>query len=851
MNGDELTPAEERVEKLIGQMTLEEKANLCIGCDMFSIRPVERLGLPKIHSGNGPQGARRGANLDHSSMHLPNDLTRSSIMPAAVAMGATWNPELIKQAGSAIGRDCLNLGIRVLLGPTVCIIRNPFGGRNFETFSEDPHLSAAMVVPYICGVQEQGVVATVKHFAANNQEFERINIHQHVEERALREIYLPGFEAAVKEAKVWSIMTAYHALNGQPCSENEFLLKRVLKGEWEFPGFVMTDWWATNHADPVTMVKSGLDLEMPNGIKWKDKENGEDALLVQLVKAGKIEDSELDDKVRRITRALISVGAYDSSEPPPYDQQAQRKACLATAREAITLLKNEGNLLPLSCEATKKIAVIGPLADMIGAGGGSSTVCSDTYTTPLTGIRELVGEKVEVTYAQGSLRHDVINQSLDPKWLRLPGSNEQGAKVSYFDCHDMSSVPVECRVEQQFGLGMSHTLKLPQFGANYGSVRYESILIAPSTGRFKLVAHCVGGELEFSFGDKGRLSITSLENSDDTIKGVGQVGDDLKGARKVTKEISITLEAGQELPIILEYRYHGGKLHASVSLQPDADADALLAEAAETAAAADAVVLCVGLFHRMESEGHDLKTLTLPEGQLALIEKVTSVNPKTIVTLFTGTALMIEDVVASAPAVLLPFYPGQEGGQAIAEILFGEVNPSGRLQFSIFKRWEDCPASANYRTTGENLLDVTYTEGIFVGYRHLEKHNISPLFPFGHGLSYTTFSYTNMTVAKADQNTFIVDVEVKNTGDCSGSEVVQLYIEDVEASAERPLKELKGFKKIELSAGEVRKVSFRLNPRDFSFWDPTSESWTVEPGLFKIHLGSSSADIRLTADLCL
>ena len=850
MNGDELMPVEERVENLISQMTLEEKADLCIGCDMFSIRSTERLGLQKIHTGNGPQGARRGANVDHSSMHLPNDLTRSTIMPAAVAMGATWNPELIKQAGAAIGRDCRHLGIRVLLGPTVCIIRNPFGGRNFETFSEDPHLSAAMVVPYIRGVQEQGVVATVKHFATNNQEFERINIHQHVEERSLREIYLPGFEAAVKEGEAWSVMTAYHALNGQPCSENEFLLKRVLKGEWEFPGFVMTDWWATNHADPVTMVKSGLDLEMPNGTKWKDKENGEDALLVQLVKAGKIEEAELDDKVRRITRALISVGAYESSEPPPYDQQAQREACLATAREAVTLLKNYGDLLPLSCETIKKVAVIGPLADMIGAGGGSSTVCTDTYTTPLAGIRELVGDKVEVKYAPGSHRHDVINRSLDPRWLRLPGSNEQGAKVSYFDSHDMSSEPVECRVEQQFGLGMSHTLKLPQFGDKHGAVRYEATLIAPSTGRFKLVAHCVGGELELRFGDQEHMSISSLKSCNEKADGVGQVGDDLKAARKVKQDVSLNLEAGQAIPLTLEYRYQGGQLHASVSLEPDVDDDALLAEAVETAATADAVVLCAGLFHRMESEGYDLKTLTLPEEQLALIKKVTSANPKTIIALFTGTALMIEDVVTSAPAVLLPFYPGQEGGQAIAEILFGEVNPSGRLPFSLFKRWEDCPASANYRTTGENLLDVTYTEGVFVGYRHLEKHNISPLFPFGHGLSYTTFTYTNMTVTEADEKTVIVNVEVKNEGDCFGREVVQLYVEDIEASVERPIKELKGFEKIELSPGEVEKVRFRLNSRDFSFWDPTSESWTVEPGLFKIHLGSSSADIRLTADLC-
>jgi len=838
-------PVEERVEDLLSKMTMDEKADYLTGINNFSIKGIERLGIPEVITSNGPQGARLGS-AEANSVHLPSDQSRSTAMPTAIAMGASWNPDTVRRAGANIARDCRNLGSRVLLGPTVCIVRNPYGGRNFETFSEDPFLSGEMVVPYIQGVQEEGVAATVKHYATNNQEFKRFRIRQTVSERALREIYLPGFKQAVERGGSWSVMTAYPMLNGQRCSENEFLLRQVLKDEWGFRGFVMTDWWATRHCTAKTMVDAGLDLEMPRGLQWKDKGKGKDAVLVQLVKNGDIQESDLDDKVRRIARALFSIGAYDTSEKPVYDKARQRLECLNAARESITLLKNDGKLLPLKPGKIKRLAVIGPFADMMPHGGGSSIVCTDTYITPLAGIKQLAGKDMQVRYAPGAhIHHDKVN-SINPSWLRLPDSDKQGARASYYTSPDMKGSPAVVRDENQFGVVADALAKPPQLNGKAGIIRYETRLVPPRSGRYRLTSYCASGKVELTFGDQATVEV------EHNVKKwrMQNAGDDIRPPKLSQKEIEVTLTAGQEIPLTLDYFYRGdGMANSAVKLTRVERDHILLAEAEKEAKEADAVVLCVGLFNGLETEGHDMQDLYLPKEQLALIEKVSAANPNTVVVLNTGTALMIDDWQKKVPALVLPYYPGQEGGQAVAEVLFGKTNPSGKLPFSFFKRWEDCPASANYQAKDKKKLDVTYTEDIFVGYRHLDQNGIAPLFAFGHGLSYTEFEYGDLAVSKKGPNSVEVSFTVTNSGTRDGAEVAQVYVGDLECSVPRPPQELKGFRKLFLKAGESERVTLQLDKDAFSFWHPETKKWTLEPGKFKILIGASSRNIRQTAEI--
>ncbi|HUK82390.1 MAG TPA: glycoside hydrolase family 3 C-terminal domain-containing protein [Verrucomicrobiae bacterium] len=680
-------PVEQRIEDLLARMTLEEKVEMLSGTG-FDSKPNARLGIPAIKMADGPQGVRinfwrpRRGSTRTNAVPVP-----STAFPCGSALAATWDTDLIQQVGRTIGQEARTLNKDMMLAPCVNIQREPQGGRNFESYSEDPYLASRMAVAYIKGVQSQDVIATVKHFAANNQEFERNTINVKVDERVLHEIYFPAFRAAVQEAGVWSVMSAYNKLNGAWCSENPHLLTDVLKNRWGFKGFVVSDWGAVHSTVPT--ANAGLDIEMPRG-KFLTTE-----LLSPAITSGEVKQSVIDDKIRRMLRAMFSIGLFDrpESQGGEVDTPEQRAVARTAATESIVLLKNAGDVLPLSPQKVRSIALIGPNATEARVGGGGSAMVRPVNpVSPLDGIRLRAGTIFKLTYALG---------------CELEGENTEG------------------------------------------------------------------------------------------------------------------------LPA-----------------QTQAD---LINEAASVAAAADVAVVFVGDSARVESEGFDRKSLELPSGQDELIEAVSKTNKNTIVVLNVGAPVLMGRWIDQVPAVMNAWFGGEEVGNAIATVLFGDANPSGKLPVTFLKDWKDSPAYGHY--PGENGA-VDYDEGLYVGYRFFDKHNIEPQFPFGHGLSYTTFEYSDLKVSPervAPGQPVQVRLNVRNTGTLEGGEAVQLYVHDVQCSVDRPVKELKAFRKVTLKPGETQPVSFTLDKSALAFYDATKRDWVAEPGTFEVLVGSSSRDIRLKA----
>jgi len=681
-------PVEQRVEDLLARMSLEEKVDLLSGTG-YDSKPNARLGIPALRMADGPQGVRLDdSDTDHPSKRAPKkSAIAATAFPCGVSLAATWNPQLVQQVGRAIAREARMLNKDMLLAPCVNIVRVPHGGRNFESFGEDPFLASQMAVTYIHGVQSQGVIATVKHFAANNQEFERRTINAKIDERVLHEIYFPAFRAAVQEAGVWSVMSAYNKVNGAWCSENPYLLTDVLKRQWGFQGFVVSDWGAVHST--VATAKAGLDIEMPTG-KFL---NGQ--LLLPPISDGQVSQAIIDDKVRRILRAMFSVGLFDQPESQalPFDISEHRSVARTAAAEGIVLLKNVGGLLPLLPKRVRSMAVLGPnAAEAYVGGGGSAMVTPVGAVSPLDGIRSRAGSSFDVVYAPGCAMAD----------------------------------------------------------------------------------------------EKENTGIASSR------------------------------------------------------------AD-LLNEAVAVAAKVDVVVVFVGDSAHHESEGYDRQSLELPAGQDELIEAVAKTNPNTIVVLGVGAPVLMGHWIDRVPAVLNAWLGGQEVGNAIAAVLFGDVNPSGKLPVTFLKDWKDSPAYGRY-PGAKGMVD--YEEGLYVGYRHFDKENIEPLFAFGHGLSYTTFEYSDLKVSPekvAPNQTVQICLNVRNTGSREGAEAVQVYVRDVKSSVERPVKELKAFRKITLKPGETRPVSFTLDKSAMAFYDVAKQDWIAEPGTFEVAVGASSRDIRLKA----
>jgi len=708
-------PVEQRVQDLLSRMTLQEKVAMLSGADWMQSVPNERLGIPSIKMADGPIGIRSwdGPSSETKKAEGEKKVATTSF-PAGVAMAATWDTELVRGEGQAIGQEMKALGRDMILGPTVNINRTPLWGRNFEGYGEDPYLTSRLAVAYIKGVQSEGVIATVKHFAANNQEFERHRIDALVGERALQEIYFPAFKAAVQEAGVWSVMSAYNKLNGVYCAEDSALLRDVLQKQWGFKGFVVSDWGSTYST--AATVNAGMDLEMPGGDAMKNwiKEpaqqkvgNGAGWLVPEKVlpeiSVGKISTSTIDENVGRILRIIFVSGQFDEPHTAigEIDTPAQRSLARKAAAESIVLLKNAGDLLPLDASKIQSLAVIGPNAAVARTGGGGSSLVVPKYSvTPLQGIQARAGQRVQIRYAPGALMEG-----------EDPGKN----------------------------------------------------------------------------------------NEKDT---------------------------------------------------PEARAQ-LRNEAVKAAANADAAIIVVGRSSKLESEDFDIKSLDLPAGQDDLIDAVAKVNRHTIVVINAGGPVIMSNWIAQVPAIVDMWYGGQEGGNAIADVLFGEVNPSGKLPVSFVKEWNDSPAYGHY--PGENLR-VEYAEGIYVGYRYFDKKKVEPLFPFGYGLSYTKFDYSALKISPEEASPgepVKVSLQVRNIGSRAGAEVVELYVHDGHSSVDRPVQELKAFDRVSLAPGESKDVQFTLDRSALAFYSTAKKDWLVEPGRFDVLVGSSSRDIRMKSSFVL
>lgn len=700
-------PIEQRVGDLLARMTLEEKATLLSGGAWAESAGIKRLDIPAIKMADGPLGIRAwtGSSAEINKPDSTEPKVFATAFPAGIALAATWNTALAEVQGRTIAQQAKALGRNMLLAPTVNISRHPLWGRNFECYGEDPYLAGRLGVSYIRGVQGEGVVASVKHFAANNQEFQRRRVDVTVDPRALHEIYLPAFKAAVQEAGVWSVMSAYNKVNSVQSSENKPLLHDILRQQWGFKGFILSDWGSTYST--VAPLAAGLDMELPGGPslqKFLSSPRAEAEYIrggwltaervVAEVSAGRLAQDTVDLRAGHILRVIFASGIFDhpSVASGEVDTPEQQAVARQIAAESIVLLKNDRVVLPLDPAGIKSIAVIGPNAAVARTGGGGSSLVRPLRViTPLEAIRQRAGSDITVEYALG---------------VSMAGEHP----------HKDNSV---ARARQ-------------------------------------------------------------------------------------------------------------------------------LMDASKLAAGADVAIVVVGRYAKLEGESVDIGSMDLPSGQEELIQAVAIANPNTIVVLNTGSPVTVSRWLPKVPALLTMWYGGQEGGAALASVLFGDANPSGKLPVTFPTCWEDSPAYGNY--PGENL-GVNYAEGIYVGYRYFDKNNLQPQFPFGFGLSYTTFDYSKLTVAASDQGNRIADVsmQVRNTGARAGAEVVQLYVHDAHSHIDRPLRELKGFARVELQPGEAKTVNFPLDLSALSYYSAAQADWVAEPGQFIVQLGASSRDIRLEA----
>ncbi len=813
------------IDKMVNAMTLQEKVSLLAGANTWETVPVERLGIPSLKVTDGPNGVR-GSGRDMSNV-------TSAAFPVEIALAATWNPELVERIGQALAQETKFKGAQVLLAPTVNIQRTPLGGRNFECFSEDPYLTSRLGVAYIKGVQSQGVSATVKHYICNDSEFERNTISSDVDERTLREMYLPPFKAAVQEAGTWAVMASYNKVNGTYASENSYTLTEILRREWNFDGIIMSDWFGTRSTVP--SINAGLDLEMPGPAAWRGEK------LLQAVERGAVTVGTIDESVRRLLHLFERTGILAENyrrEPEQAVNLPEHRALIReAAAEGIVLLKNEGDVLPLQREKLKSLAIIGPNAKTARImGGGSASVNAHYAVTPYEGIMTKVGNGVEVGYELGCTNYKLL-PPLDTNLFSPDGQGtERGLSVSYFNNADFSGQPAYTTVTTRSMLNWFG--QIPQgVNAQQFSVRESGHFTPQETGTYTFGLVSSG---------QSRLYIDGKEVIDNWTRQAPGEAFYGRGSAEVTAKVDLI--TGQSYAIIVEYRKEqtsGGALY--VGCLPPMPADAI-ERAAKLAAQADVALVFVGLSSEWESEGADRSDMNLVGKQDELIEQVAAANKNTVVVLNTGSPITMSwlDNVA---AVVEAWYPGQENGNAIADILFGDATPSGKLSQTFPVRLEDTPAYINYPGAYGHVL---YGERVFVGYRYYDTKKIKPLFPFGFGLSYTTFSYSPLRLSAQEigpDDTLQVELDITNTGLRAGKETVQLYLHDVEASVLRPVKELKAFAKVQLAPGEGKTVSLKLDREALAFYDDVAHEWVAEAGKFDILVGSSSQeqDIHSTA----
>ncbi|MGH0037310.1 MAG: beta-glucosidase [Myxococcota bacterium] len=816
--------AEGRIDGLLAEMTLDEKVAMVAGVDMWRTPGVPRLGVPGLKVTDGPHGAR-GESFTGAQTAVA--------FPCATAMGATWNADLVGKVGGVLAEETRSKGAQVLLAPTVNLHRTPVAGRNFECYSEDPELTAVLAIAYIRGLQEAGVGASLKHFVCNDSEFERHTISSEVDERPLRELYLYPFEAAVAEARPWSVMSSYNKINGTWASENGALLNDLLKGSWGFDGFVVSDWFGTN--ETVAVANGGLDLEMPGPARHFG------AKLREALDAGEVSESVLDDKVRRLLRATARAGLLDA--PPPegersIDRPEHREVALQVARESIVLLTNRAATLPFG-DDVKSVAVVGPNADpAVSMGGGSSRVTPHYAISPLEGIRDRLGASGSVVHEIGCTR-DKRLRVLDSSTLEpLPGEDGRGWRLEFFDGLEPGGDPVLTKAGRR-GEWSWFGAPSPELDPSRFSVRASAVFVAPESGTYTFGLASAG--LARLLVD-GRLVVDNWTD--------WERGDTFYGMGSVERRGEVTLREGAKALVEVEFSKEKAPMGAGirVGLRRPVPHDAI-ERAAEAARRADAAVVVVGLDGDWESEGFDRPDLELPGRQAELVRAVATANPRTVVVLNAGSPLRVERFVDEVGAILQLWYPGQEGGRALAEVLFGDVCPSGRLPTTFPRRLEDTPAHLSY--PGE-FGRVRYGEGIFIGYRYTETVDRAPRFAFGHGLSYSRFELGPIALDRPQVEAgqpVDLEIPVTNVGDRLAAEVVQVYLRFPESRVARPALALGAFGKVELAPGATHRLRLRVPARALAHWDPDAGHWVHEEGPVELVAGASCRDLRQTSRL--
>ncbi len=871
------TPAQEqRVESLLGQLTQEEKISL-IGGTGFGTRGVPRLGIPAFKMNDGPYGVRAG---------------KSTVIPGGIGLAASWNVDLARREGEVVGEDGLARGTNFQLAPAVNIVRAPQDGRDFEYFGEDPFLSAAITVGYIEGLQSQHVSATVKHFIANDSEYSRNYTDAIIDDRTLHEIYLPPFEAAVKQAHTGAVMDSYNLLDGEYTSANHHLNVDILKKQFGFEGLVMSDWASTH--DPLGPAAGGLDLEMPFAMSMNSRN------IAQAIASGKLTQAELDDKVRRLLRTAVRFGWLDEKPGPrllPILNENGRDVALEGAEESMVLLKNEGGILPLRSDKPLTVALIGPEAYPLSPVGGGSAQASPYHAVSLLeGLSAGLGAKSAVLYSRGLPEYSKVVQntffSTDAEG-RTPG-----VQYEAFDNRNLEGTPSSSRIDAHITMGRALDMGNlaggggdapgaggnpfggggvpgggPPFGAGAarpGGASRGARAPAPGgagpSGRADFLAMMMSRTSEKSFRWTGYYTPQSPGPHHVIIaqSGGGEatgyrifiddklVQDDWAFPKAIVDDFAVDLSTGAH-KVVVEFWARYGFASPMFSVGIKRDGTWVDPEALAMAATADVVVLSVGFDPSTEFEGWD-RTFHLPPGQDELVATIAARNPHSVVLLQGGGNVAMEDWLPRVPALLHTWYPGQEGGTAITAILMGRVSPSGHLPVTFERRPQDNPTFGHYYPTEEGpkgTHKVVYSEGVFVGYRGYQKSGIAPLFPFGFGLSYTTFKLSHLQVTPAANaaggTLFNAVLDVSNTGRRKGKAVVQLYVAPGHSSVDRPAEELKAFTKVELAPGQTRRVILPLTPRSFSYYDSRRKQWVAQSGTYQVRVGQSSTAIELTA----